>query len=56
MLYALVIITILIISGIFRVYFRHKYDVTSHIEEVERAGQRHEKITKKAGYNHSWWA
>lgn len=52
MLSALIIISILIISGVFRLYFKHKYDVTEDIQRVERASQRHEKLTKKTIYNH----
>lgn len=48
MLSATVLIVILLISGLFRIYFKHKYDVTGHLKEVERASQRHEKITHKA--------
>jgi hypothetical protein len=47
MLSAILLIVILLISGCFRIYFKHKYDVTGHLREVERASLRHEKITHK---------
>lgn len=40
MLTAAVIIFIILISGGFRAYFRHKFDVSEHIESVAQAARR----------------
>ena len=45
MMTAVTIIVIILLSGASRIYIRHKFDVTAHIKEVERAAKRHEQVT-----------
>lgn len=43
MLTALVIIVIILVSGSFRIWIRHKFDVTEHLDAVAEAALRQQK-------------
>lgn len=43
MLTALVIIVIILVSGSFRIWIRHKFDVSEHLDAVTQAAQRQQK-------------
>lgn len=47
MITALVIIAIILVSGGFRTYFKKKYDVTNHLEEVKRATRHNKEVRLK---------
>ena len=47
MVTALVLIGIILLSGGFRTYFRHKFDVTQHLDNVARAAQRQQKAKQR---------
>lgn len=53
MMTALAFIVIIVISGLVRKYFRHKFDVQEHLTKVDRAYIRHEKISKITSTTHS---
>lgn len=44
---AAIIIAIILLSGGARAYFRHKFDVTEHIDAVTRAAQRQQKAKQR---------
>ena len=53
MMTALAFIVIIMISGLVRRYFRHRFDVQEHLTRVDRAYKRHEEITKTTSFTHS---
>lgn len=47
MLTAFALIAIILLSGGARAYFRHKFDVSEHLEEVQRALQKNRKAKQR---------
>lgn len=47
---ALVIICIILISGVARLYFRKKFDITEHLESIDAAARR-QTIAKQRLHN-----
>lgn len=47
MLTALAFIVIILVSGGARTYFKHKFDVSEHLEDVARALQKNKKAKQR---------
>lgn len=47
MLTALAFIAIILLSGGARAYFKHKFDVSEHLDEVTRALQKNKKAKQR---------